>query len=129
MTGRGSVGLTLAALALALVLSPTGCGDEGGGRRAEGDSLDFGRLPTASPRLAPERTYEARDGARLPVRTYGAEGPIDLVLVHGSGAFNAYLADLSAAIADSGAAVVHTPDLRGHGAAPESAIAAERSAR
>jgi alpha-beta hydrolase superfamily lysophospholipase len=72
----------------------------------------------ASPRLAPERAYEARDGARLPVRTYGAEGPIDLVLVHGSGAFNAYLADLSAAIADSGAAVVHTPDLRGHGVAP-----------
>ncbi len=86
---------------------------------SSGTSLDFASLPVEHPRLAEERVVTARDGAALRVRTYGDEAPVDLVLVHGSGAFNFYFADLASAIADSGAAVVHTPDLRGHGAEPE----------
>lgn len=84
-----------------------------------GRSLDFEALANDYPRLADERHYTARDGTELPVRTYGHDAPVDLILVHGSGAFNAYLSTLAAALADAGAAVVHTPDVRGHGASPE----------
>lgn len=105
-------------VALSLIVA-LGCSDERETSMEPGTSLDFASLRSDPPRLADEHVVVARDGAELRVRSYGSDAPVDLILVHGSGAFNVYLADLAAAIADSGAAVVHTPDLRGHGAAPE----------
>jgi non-heme chloroperoxidase len=105
-------------VALAVIVA-LGCSDERVPPMESGASLDFASLRGEHPRLADERIVSARDGAALRVRTYGTTAPVDLILLHGSGAFNVYLSDLAAAIADSGVAVVHTPDLRGHGAAPE----------
>lgn len=115
--GVARAAFVIAALVVAAAAG-SGCGDRPGDTPAEGDTLEFAALPLASPRLAPERHFTARDGTELSVRTYGERAPVDLVLVHGSGAWNAYLADLAAVIADAGVAVVHTPDLRGHGRAP-----------
>jgi len=63
--------------------------------------------------------YSARDGATLPVRHYPAESDTTLVLIHGSGYHSRYLGPLAASLAKRGAARVYTPDLRGHGSAPE----------
>ena len=86
--------------------------------RVDGGSLDFAARASAYPRRARARYFTARAGAELNVRTYGDTAPVDLILVHGSAAWNAYLSDLAARLADAGVAVVHTPDLRGHGASP-----------
>ena len=74
--------------------------------------LDYGGLPE------PE-TYRARDGAALEYRLYPAESTRTLILLHGSGRHSRYLMPLAKAVAGSGAARVYTPDLRGHGRAPE----------
>jgi len=101
------------------VLLLIGCTGEQETAVESGQSLDFASLRTAHPRLADEHLVEMRDGSALRVRSYGHDAPIDLIFVHGSGAYNHYLSQFAATIADSGVAVVHTPDLRGHGAAPE----------
>jgi len=116
--GRRAVFVAVAVAALAAVLCACGGGGDESAGAPRGESLDFTQLPAPSPHLADVETWTARDGTTLRVRTYGTSAPVDLVLVHGSGAWSDYLAGLAAAIADSGAAVVHTPDLRGHGPSP-----------
>lgn len=83
--------------------------------------LDFGALlqklppPSELPTL---ETYEARDGTQLQYRRYTGDSDIALILAHGSGTDNKYWARMSRAIAESGAATVYTPNLRGHGPSP-----------
>lgn len=105
--------------ALLAVILLTGCNGSRETSVDSGKSLDFASLRTGHPRLADEHLVAMRDGTPLRVRRYGSEAPIDLIFVHGSGAYNHYLSAFAATVADSGAAVVHTPDLRGHGEAPE----------
>jgi alpha-beta hydrolase superfamily lysophospholipase len=81
---------------------------------APGSGLDFSALRMEEP--APLGTYEARDGARLGLRSYAGPDDLQLVLLHGSGSHGAYLAPLARALSET--ATVHTPDLRGHGPAP-----------
>lgn len=92
-------------------------GSADGGDQAMGLRFDRLPLPTAD-QLAPLESYRARDGAELPLRTYPADSDLALLLVHGSGSHSAYLGPLARRIADSGAASVYTPDLRGHGTSP-----------
>lgn len=70
--------------------------------------------------LPPLETWRARDGASLGYRTYAAptSGTV-LVLLHGSAWHGAYFAPLARELARSDAATVITPDLRGHGPAPQ----------
>lgn len=79
----------------------------------------FDELAGAAGRLAQARRFRARDGSERLYRRYGHGAPLDLLLIHGSSASSDYLSLLAAAVADAGAANVYTPDLRGHGAAPE----------
>lgn len=64
-------------------------------------------------------SFRTRDGAELPCRHYPGDSDRHLVLVHGSGSHSAYLAPLARELSRRGVAQVHTPDLRGHGVAPE----------
>lgn len=75
---------------------------------------DYGRLPELRP-------YAARDGARLAFRLYPSAAPADtvLILLHGSGWHSMQFAPLAAEVSRRGLAHVITPDLRGHGFAPE----------
>lgn len=84
------------------------------------EGLNFQALPPiAESGVAPLGSYRARDGAELPLRHYQAESQTTLLLVHGSAYHSRYLAPLASRLATSGAARVYTPDLRGHGMAPD----------
>jgi pimeloyl-ACP methyl ester carboxylesterase len=71
------------------------------------------------PKLPAFEYYTARDGTPLPFRHYPGGAPLDLLLLHGSSSHSVYLAGFAAALAAAGAANVYTPDLRGHGLAPQ----------
>jgi pimeloyl-ACP methyl ester carboxylesterase len=89
---------------------------------APGSGLDFSALRMEEP--APLGTYEARDGARLGLRSYAGPDDLQLVLLHGSGSHGAYLAPLARALSET--ATVHTPDLRGHGSGNSTGVPASR---
>ncbi|MBT2774196.1 alpha/beta hydrolase [Halomonas sp. ISL-60] len=86
------------------------------------NGLDFKMLVseqgTASQLPALQR-FEARDGTALAYRHYPSESPTALIVLHGSGTDSKYLATFAQALADAGAAVVYTPDVRGHGPSPQ----------
>lgn len=69
---------------------------------------------------APLQSYTARDGTALSYRAYssGSEDAPLLVFVHGSGWHGLAYDGFARAIAESGAADVVLPDLRGHGENP-----------
>jgi pimeloyl-ACP methyl ester carboxylesterase len=110
-----SVGIYFA-IALGLIVSqrPGKLAGEGG--------LDFTTLTgreTGEP--AALQSYRARDGAELSYRSYASgrdDAPL-LVFVHGSGWHSLGYDGLARSIAESGAADVVLPDLRGHGDNPE----------
>ncbi|MES1952866.1 alpha/beta hydrolase [Salinisphaera sp.] len=82
--------------------------------------LDFDELPRPADVALPEReTYTARDGARLHYRKYSANSRTWLILIHGSATDSVYLYPLAQSLAESAAANVITPDLRGHGPSPD----------
>lgn len=82
--------------------------------------LDFSNVLSGD-RATPQESehLKMRDGHMLPVRIYGApqQGPL-LVLVHGSGWHGLQFDSLARALGEQAYVVV--PDLRGHGAAPQS---------
>ncbi len=82
--------------------------------------LRFEKLaPVPEAQVAAIGTFRARDGTDLPVRHYPAQSDITLLLIHGSGSHSYYLGPLASRLSAAGAAQVYTPDLRGHGQAPE----------
>ncbi|SDU02061.1 alpha/beta hydrolase [Halopseudomonas salegens] len=88
---------------------------------ANATNMDFEALLSGAQdnRPIPERqAFTARDGATLAYRHYPGESRTALVLLHGSGSHSQYLATLAHEIAESGAATVYTPDIRGHGPSP-----------
>jgi alpha-beta hydrolase superfamily lysophospholipase len=111
---RGVLGRTLVLIGVASFA----CDSEQDRPMAD-EVFDFSELVSSSLSLAPELRFTARDGATLGYRRYGEDAPVELILVHGSSAESSYLSSLAAAIAESGAANVTTPDLRGHGSSPE----------
>jgi len=110
-----SVGIYFA-IALGLIVSqrPGKPSGEGG--------LDFAALTGREPgEPVPLQSFQARGGAQLSYRSYasgGDDAPL-LVFVHGSGWHGLGYDGLARAIAESGAADVVLPDLRGHGENPE----------
>jgi alpha-beta hydrolase superfamily lysophospholipase len=71
-------------------------------------AMDYSGLP------AIER-YQARDGAALAYRTYGAGEEQVAVLIHGSASSSSSMHALALALQQA-AITVYVPDLRGHGA-------------
>ena len=65
------------------------------------------------------RWYRARDGRDLPYRYYPSNSTTALVLIHGSGGHSRYFLPLASFVSKQDLAAVFTPDLRGHGHAPE----------
>jgi len=84
--------------------------------------LDFAALTgREAGEPVPLQSFRARDGAQLSYRSYASgrdDAPL-LVFVHGSGWHGLGYDGLARAIAESGAADVVLPDLRGHGENPE----------
>jgi len=74
--------------------------------------LDYSDLPEL-------KDFQARDGATLAYRYYPAESDKVIILLHGSGWHSRYHLPLARFISSSNLAQVYTPDLRGHGPAPE----------
>ena len=109
----------------ALLLAGLGCGGPGSddaGPDLEGRTTGLrfeGLAPVPAGEVAPLETFGARDGSELPVRHYPAAADTTLLLIHGSGYHGYYLGPLASRLAARGAARVYTPDLRGHGQAPE----------
>ncbi|SFM18055.1 alpha/beta hydrolase [Salibacterium qingdaonense] len=85
----------------------------------EQTSLNMENIETEDDELPKLETYEARDGSTLSYRHYESDADQVLVLLHGSGYHSAYLQSLASHLAEAGTASVYTPDLRGHGPAPE----------
>ena len=63
--------------------------------------------------------FTARDGKKLTYRFYPSHSKNVMILLHGSGWHSRYLYSLAEFISTEGLAKVYTPDLRGHGPAPE----------
>jgi non-heme chloroperoxidase len=74
--------------------------------------FDYSDLPAL-------QEYKARDGKSLYYRYYTSESDKVLVLLHGSGWHSSYFLPLARFISSQNLAQVYTPDLRGHGPAPE----------
>lgn len=74
--------------------------------------IDYSSLPQL-------KTFTARDGKQLGYRYYPAQSDKVLILLHGSGWHSQYFLPLAEFISSEGLAQVYTPDLRGHGPAPE----------
>lgn len=68
--------------------------------------------------IPPLEPFEARDGTPLWYRHYSSDSDRALILLHGSATDSKYLSSFARAIAESGAAAVYTPDIRGHGPSP-----------
>ena len=64
-------------------------------------------------------TFTARDGKPLTYRYYPSRADKTLVLIHGSGWHSRYFFPLAEYLSKENLARVYTPDLRGHGPAPE----------
>ena len=91
-----------------------------GGDAPEG-SLDFAGLDRINETTLPKRRKYRTHGVTFPkYRQYTAEDADTVViLLHTAGFDSRLVQPLAAAIAESGAAHVFTPDLRGHGPDPE----------
>lgn len=106
---------SLSTVALAAPALLAGCGS---GTTDSDMPLDFSVLSGEAAGAPPLQRFVARDGTALEYRHYPADSPTKLVLLHGSGSHSRYFAGVANAVAESGAAEVFTPDLRGHGARP-----------
>jgi non-heme chloroperoxidase len=74
--------------------------------------IDYKNIPAL-------KTFVARDNKKLSYRHYPAQSDRTIILLHGSGWHSRYFLPLAAFISSEGLAQVYTPDLRGHGLAPE----------
>lgn len=74
--------------------------------------FDYSNIPSL-------KAFDARDGKQLKYRQYPAQSNTVLILIHGSGWHSQYFLSLADFISSKGIAQVYTPDLRGHGSAPE----------
>jgi non-heme chloroperoxidase len=83
------------------------------------DRLAFGELLIDYKRLPRLKTYTARDGKQLAYRLYPSRSNRVIILLHGSGWHSQYFLPLAEFISSTNLAQVYTPDLRGHGRAPE----------
>ncbi len=86
------------------------------------EPLDFGTLTAVSYETLPElQSYIARDGAQLSYRLYESNIPTDktVILLHGSAWHSMQFHPLAEYLSRTGQAHVITPDLRGHGFAPQ----------
>ena len=81
--------------------------------------LEFKELFFDYRNLPQLETFTARDGKQLAYRHYPASSDKILILLHGSGWHSRYFLPLANFISSEGLAQVYTPDLRGHGPAPE----------
>ncbi|ART79417.1 alpha/beta hydrolase [Oceanisphaera avium] len=91
---------------------------------SEKDAFNFAELfPLKFPahELPPLEFYTTRGGAQLSFRCYPTSVPceVHLILLHGSAAHSAYLHAFAHYLSAQQVANVYTPDLRGHGPAPE----------
>ena len=85
----------------------------------EKGSLSFRELFVDYKNIPPLKNFTARDGTQLAYRLYPSESDKVLILLHGSGWHSRYFFPLAEYISSEGLARVYTPDLRGHGTAPE----------
>ena len=69
--------------------------------------------------MPPLKSFVARDNKKLSYRHYPAQSDRTIILLHGSGWHSRYFLPLAGFISSQGLAQVYTPDLRGHGPAPE----------
>ncbi|ABZ77464.1 alpha/beta hydrolase fold [Shewanella halifaxensis HAW-EB4] len=83
------------------------------------DELASDKSATDYTKLPQLKSYQTRDGKRLPYRHYDAKSDKVVVFLHGSGWHSQYLFPLTDFLSSEGLAQVYTPDLRGHGQAPE----------
>ncbi len=74
--------------------------------------FDYANLPQL-------KMFAARDGKPLAYRHYTAQSDKVIILLHGSGWHSRYFLPLAEFLSSEGLAQVFTPDLRGHGHAPE----------
>jgi non-heme chloroperoxidase len=74
--------------------------------------FDYASLPEL-------KSFIARDGTQLAYRHYPADSEKIVILLHGSGWHSQYFLPLAEFISSHDLAQVYTPDLRGHGRAPE----------
>jgi non-heme chloroperoxidase len=79
----------------------------------------FDELRIDTSEIPPLKANIARDGIELNYRYYSSESNVVLILIHGSGWHGRYFFRLASHIASANAAHVYTPDLRGHGEAPQ----------
>jgi len=100
------------AAVLILVVQPTKPAPADSGPAFNELFIDYTNLPQLE-------TFTARDGEQLAYRHYPAQSDKVLVLLHGSGWHSQYFLPLAEFISSEGLAQVYTPDLRGHGPAPE----------
>ncbi|MCP4429026.1 MAG: alpha/beta hydrolase [Chloroflexi bacterium] len=83
------------------------------------EGLVFDELFFDYANLPPLKSFVARDGKMLGYRRYPSQSDKALILAHGSGWHSQYFLPLAEYISAEGLAQVYTPDLRGHGSAPE----------
>ncbi len=83
------------------------------------ESLKFNELQTNQQQLPELQTYQTRDGSELSYRYYESTAEQVLIFIHGSGYHSEYLQELATYLSEEGVAKVYTPNLRGHGPAPE----------
>jgi non-heme chloroperoxidase len=100
------------AAVLILVVKPTKPTPDESGPAFNELFIDYTNLPQLE-------TFAARDGEQLAYRHYPAQSDKVLILLHGSGWHSQYFLPLAEFISSEGLAQVYTPDLRGHGPAPE----------
>jgi non-heme chloroperoxidase len=102
------------AVAAVLIISgkPKKGSSERGGLAFKELLLDYYSIPQLT-------GFRARDGKQLLYRHYPAQSNKVIVLLHGSGWHSRYFLPLAEFISTQGLAHVYTPDLRGHGSAPE----------
>lgn len=65
--------------------------------------------------LGKEQWIKTRDNYKIFSRVYNSDSKDVLILIHGSGSENRYLANLADSISKAKIATVLTPDMRGHG--------------
>jgi len=81
--------------------------------------MDFNELYLDYKNMPQLEAITARDGQQLKYRFYPARSDKVIILLHGSGWHSRYFFPLAEFISSECLARVYTPDLRGHGPAPE----------
>ena len=81
--------------------------------------IDFSALKMEYSGLPEIGTFFPRDQSKLEYRFYDSESENILILLHGSGWHGQYFHVMAQAISQAGIAKVYTPNLRGHGIAPQ----------